>query len=221
MNSSDLGALFNIGRFKSKSKLYKEKIGETKEEVVSKEKQAIFDHGHQTEAKVFNYLKESYPDFEFSNPVIWYKNDLLAASPDGLISKNDIPLFSIEIKSPVSTQSFNKIVTYEKEAGWYTYPVIIGEYYLQVQAQLYCSGLKKCIFCLYHDGSIRIILVEENKKIQKIIIKEIEEFYHLCIKPRNPPPRAKPTEKKKFIHLLNKVQITNILLKSSDNVYFE
>lgn len=63
------------------------------------------------------------------------------------------------------------------------------KYYIQMQAQLLCTGLSKCAYCVYdgHTGTALIDEVFADPELHNRMIEAGKAFYH-CILTKTPPP---------------------------------
>ena len=146
-------------------------------------------------SKSIQYGKEHEEDgiayFEKENGLKVYKcgiylheSGILGASPDGLISRNDI----IEIKCPYSLRQCTDIKNGIKESKLPSLEVIEDEiklktgsdWYHQIQGQLYITKAQICHLVIYSPNSSRILTINRAPEWDKnisLLINFYKSYY--------------------------------------------
>ncbi len=118
-----------------------------------------FIYGREMEPKAKQFLK-SLLDVEIFNTGLVVKNGQpwLCASPDGLVLNKTGELVALEIKCPSSCIGKDINVPYiTNDELKQNHP-----YYTQIQIQLYCCDLDKCLLFIYSSNDYKIVEVTKN-----------------------------------------------------------
>lgn len=157
----------------------------------------ILDYGKNTEPIAIQDFLNMHSQYTGVKPGMAKLNKLIAACTDQvLLDKTDYSLTLLEVKSPVSPKDIMHV--------W----EIPTKYLAQLQIEMACFRIYSSFLYIYQpqaeDGIKKRLLFRVSYCAEAVdkIIKEIEEFDNMYIKPRIEPPKRKHKDQN-LIRLLN------------------
>ena len=193
--SSDFASVLGVSKYKSKRMFWKEKIyGERPK---SQYVQRILDYGTEHEESARTLLSNIQGNTIKTVGFYHYNDDKrFGASPDGLVldGKNDT---LVEIKCPYSQKVYPDI----------TNTSIPIHHYIQIQGQLNCANMEKCIYMCWTPYHSRANAVTIDRELWADTIYPELQIFAEEIKERN----YKKVSRKKM------QQIKKNVLRSMEN----
>lgn len=152
--------------------------------------------GKRLEPMVKNMLRTDYPNYIFRNTGLVVHPDypFLGASPDGLLyNKDDFMIVEIKCIYNPKHNSLDELINQRRDfCLLQTYPNEYNlnkkhKYYSQIQMQLLCSGIEKCLFVLFFEfgkSLFKEIIEKDTSFWNSEKLQALSEFYFADFLPK-------------------------------------